>query len=192
MIQLLSLNYYIKIFDVQTYIILYLNIYIYHYNLYYTYINYNILFLNAPTSFGAISSSIRVYGREEGTLQQLVRAFPVHRIRIDIRNTATGEEVTKHYTPLPPPQRSYSRNSTLIITGAHRLSRIIILFLLFVADIVLRRLHRTGVCNHRPTVRTYAIRLLHRLTDCHFNDVTEFRIPVRCNHAVEGLFSIPP
>jgi len=44
---------------------------------------------------GAIFSPFRVYCREEGTLQQLVQAFPVHHIHIAGRNTATGE-VTEH------------------------------------------------------------------------------------------------
>lgn len=136
---------------------------------YYKFINY-IFCLNEPTSLGPISSPIGVHGIEEGTLQRMVHAFPVLRIRIAGRNTATGRSPTKLFekTPLWP--------QTLF-------------FYIFIADGVLPRLHLTNVRDYRPTVGTCAIRLFHRFPGGHFPDITECWIPMQLHYAIEGLFS---
>lgn len=119
---------------------------------------------------GPTSSPAGVHGIEEGTLQRMVHAFPVLRIRIADRNTATGRSPTKLFekTPLCPQM---------------------LLLYFFIADGVLPRLHLTDVRDYRPTVGTCAIRLFHRFPGGHFPDVTERWIPVQLHYAIEGLFS---
>jgi len=59
----------------------------------------------------------------------------------------------------------------------------------YVADIVLSRLRHTSVHDHWPTIGNYPIRLLCRFPGGHFPDVSERRILMWCNYAIEGLFS---